>query len=157
MAYLRSQQKGHRSLPPGPKPWPLLGNMADFPPAGMPEHLHWLQHKDLYGGLSSVTVMGTTLVLIHDRRMAHELLEQTSLKTSGRPEMMMANKMCGYEAITICQSYTPMFRRYRKLLHMELGTKTAAAQFQGLQEDEVKRQLMRALRDPDNWLEHYKT
>jgi hypothetical protein len=36
-------------LPPGPRKLPLLGNIGDLPPSGMPEYLHWLKHKDLYG------------------------------------------------------------------------------------------------------------
>jgi hypothetical protein len=157
LAYQQLSQKGRRKPPPGPKPVPLLGNVADFPPDGVPEHLHWLKHKDIYGPISSVTVLGMTLVLVHDRDVARDLLERLASKTSGRPSMVMANKLCGYEAITICQSYTPTFRRYRKFLHQELGTKISSAQFRKLQEDEVKRQLVRALRDPQGWLEHYKT
>lgn len=135
----------------------MLGNIKDFPPDGTPEHLHWLKHKDLYGGISSVTVMGMTLVIVHDKKMAHDLLDQTAGKTSGRPTMVMANKLCGYESIVVCQGYNPMFRRYRKFLHQELGTKVTAAQFRGAQESEVGRQLVRALREPEKWLEHYKT
>jgi hypothetical protein len=36
-------------LPPGPRRLPLVGNIADLPPSGTPEYLHWLKHKDLYG------------------------------------------------------------------------------------------------------------
>ena len=156
-AYQRTRRGNSLPLPPGPKPVPLLGNVADFPPAGEPEHLHWLKHKDMYGGISSVTVMGMTLVILHDKALAHDLLEKSAGKTSGRPEMVMANKLCGYESIAVCQSYTPTFRRYRKLLHQELGTKTTAAQFHNVQEEEVKRQLVRILREPEGLLSHYKT
>ncbi|TDZ13611.1 Multifunctional cytochrome P450 monooxygenase [Colletotrichum spinosum] len=156
VVYRLSSRKS-RNLPPGPRPLPLLGNIKDFPPDGTPEHLHWLKHKDLYGPISSVTVMGMTLVIVHDKELAHELLDQHAGKTSGRPSMVMANKLCGYESIVLCQGYNPMFRRYRKFLHQELGTVASAGQFRGVQEKEVNRQLVRALKEPGRWLSHYKT
>ncbi|EAQ92026.1 hypothetical protein CHGG_00261 [Chaetomium globosum CBS 148.51] len=116
-----------------------------------------MAHKDLYGDISSVTVMGMTLVLIHNKEMAHELLEKMASKTSGRPTMVMANKLCGYESIVVCQGYTPTFRRYRKYLHQELGTTVSAARFRDTQEIEVGRQLVRTLKEPGKWLGHCKT
>ena len=101
--------------------------------------------------------MGMTLIPIHDKDMAHDLLEQTSSKTSGRPTMVMASKLCGYESIVICQGYNPTFRRCRKYLHQTLGTKVSAAQFRDIQEIEVNRQLMRGLKEPEKWIDHFKT
>ncbi|KAL1952731.1 hypothetical protein VTO42DRAFT_4409 [Malbranchea cinnamomea] len=153
-----TQKRRRKRLPPGPKPLPILGNMRDLPPNdGTPEYQHWLQHKDQYGGISSVTVLGMTLVIIHDKKAAHELLETMSSKTSGRPTNIMANKLCGYESIVLCQGYTPTFHRCRRYLHRELGTKVSAAQFRGVQAIEVNRQLVRALNEPGKWLEHFKT
>jgi fumagillin biosynthesis cytochrome P450 monooxygenase len=134
----------------------MLGNVRDFPPSGTPEHHHWLKHKDIYGGISSLTVLGMTLVIVHDKQMAHDLLERMAVKSSGRPKMVMANKLCGYELITICQGYTPTFRRCRKYLHQELGTPVSAAQFRDSQEIEVGRQLFQTLEEPERWLEHCK-
>ena len=70
------------SLPPGPKPLPILGNFRDVPPEGSLEYMHWLKHKDLYGPITSVTVMGQTIVAIHDKQLAHDVLERESLKKS---------------------------------------------------------------------------
>jgi hypothetical protein len=156
VVYQQAIRKPRRKLPPGPKPYPFLGNLKDLPPDGTPEFQHWLKHKDLYGGISSVTVLGMTLVFIHDRRMARELLEQNSSKTSGRPEMVMARKLCGYDRIVVCQTYDAGFRRCRKYLHQELGTKASTVQFCYAQELEANRQLIRALNEPEKWMEHCK-
>ncbi|KAK6341966.1 hypothetical protein TWF730_001450 [Orbilia blumenaviensis] len=153
----RYYSRDRRRLPPGPKPLPLLGNVRDFPPAGVPEFQHWLQHKHRYGPISSVTAMGMTLVIIHDKKAVQDLLEQSASKTSGRPKMIFANELCGYESIILCRGYNDTFRRYRKLLHQELGTKASARQFRDAQEIEVDRQLLRALKQPEDWLKHFQT
>jgi hypothetical protein len=143
-------------LPPGPKPLPLLGNINDLPPPGAVEHEHWLKHKDLYGPISSVTIMGKTLIIIHDAKITHDLLELASIKTSGRPTSVFANQMCGYGNVIPSQGYTGTFRYMRKLLHRELGTRTLSDRFQHLQEAEVNYQLVRTLNQPEKALEHYK-
>lgn len=157
IASCRFMRQGRGRQPPGPRPLPLLGNVRDLPPSGTPEYLHWIKHKNIYGGVSSVTVMGLTLVIIHDKTAAHELLERCASKTSGRPEMVMANKLCGYGAIVLCQGYSAVFRRYRKLLHREIGTKLSAANFRRDQEVAIKQQLVRTLNHPDRLLDHFKT
>lgn len=80
-------------LPPGPKGLPLVGNISDLPPPGIPEFQHWLQHKERYGPLSSVTVLGQTLVIIHDKDVAFELMEKRASKYSGRPNMKFSSEM----------------------------------------------------------------
>ncbi|CAH0057363.1 unnamed protein product [Clonostachys solani] len=147
----------HYRLPPGPPGLPLVGNIRDLPPADMPEFRHWMKHKDQYGPISSVTIMGMTLIIVNDKDMAHEILDKTASKTSGRPDSIFANKMCGYESIILCKGYNKTFRFYRKLLHQELGTITSAAQFRGIQELEMKRQLIRTLKAPEKLLDHYRT
>lgn len=145
-----------KKLPPGPRPWPILGNISDFPPAGTPEHEHWAKHAPVYGPISSVTVAGSTLILVHDKQLAHDLLNRNARRTAGRPEMVMANKLSGFESIVVCQTYdNTTFRRYRRLMHQELGTKTIAARFAGVQEAEIARQLVRVLQDPKKLDDHY--
>lgn len=43
------ESSGRPQLPPGPKGFPLLGNISDLPPAGELEARHWLKHKSQYG------------------------------------------------------------------------------------------------------------
>lgn len=80
-------------LPPGPKPWPLIGNMLDLPPKGQIECFHWMQHKDLYGSISSISVLGQTIILLHDRQAVSDLFEKKATNYSDRPTTTLANEM----------------------------------------------------------------
>jgi len=89
---VRSNNHEH-PLPPGPKGIPFLGNVNDLPPAGMLECHHWLKHKDIYGPISSVTVLGQTFIIINDAQIALELLRDRSAIHSGRPHMVFSSEM----------------------------------------------------------------
>lgn len=81
------------ALPPGPKPWPILGNVTDMPPKGQSEWKHWLKHMELYGPVSSVTALGKTIIVIHDKQSALELMEKRATTYSGRPSATFAMDM----------------------------------------------------------------
>ncbi|KUJ08804.1 uncharacterized protein LY89DRAFT_741641 [Mollisia scopiformis] len=153
---LRYLSPTRRTLSLGPNQLSILANVKDLPPPDVLESQHWLKHKDLHGPISSVTVLGMTLVLIHDKKVAHGLLEENASETSGRLSMVFTNQMCGFEYIVLCQGYNSTFRHHRKLLR-EFGIKVSAAQFRDIQEVEVNRQLVHALNEPGKLLEHYRT
>lgn len=89
------QSRPGRPLPPGPKGIPILGNISDLPKPGMLECHHWLKHKDLYGPISSITVLGQTFVIINDAQIALELLRDRSALHSARPHMVFSSDMYG--------------------------------------------------------------
>lgn len=149
--------RSRSQLPPGPRYLPLIGNALDLPKAGTPEYEHWAAHKGLYGPISCVSVFGTTLILLNNRETADEVLTKNASKTSGRPTMTFANKMCGYGSLLSSQGYNDTFRRYRKLLHQELGTRQSTAKYSALQELEAQRLLFRVLRSPESLMHHFKT
>ncbi|KAK2606570.1 hypothetical protein N8I77_005311 [Diaporthe amygdali] len=132
-------------LPPGPKPWPLLGNITDMPPQGQVEWRHWLKHKDLYGPLSSVTALGQTIIVVHDKQAALELMEKRAASHSGRPSATFAMEMCGLDKILASRQPGPSLHLHRKLANSQLGSQAAVLRFVGLQEAEVGRFLVRLL------------
>jgi hypothetical protein len=81
------------ALPPGPKGLPFIGNINDLPTPGVPQYQHWLQHKERYGPLSSITVLGQTMIIVHDKEVAFELMEKRASKYSGRPIMKFGYEM----------------------------------------------------------------
>lgn len=92
--WLRGPDTSHLlPLPPGPKGLPLIGNLRDLPPNDVPEHERWLSFKDRYGPLSSITVPGQTMILIHDREVAVELMEKRANRYSERMHLKFGNDM----------------------------------------------------------------
>jgi hypothetical protein len=148
------RKTGYR-LPPGPKPLPIIGNVFDLPPKGEPEFLHWFKHKDTYGPLSSINVMGLTLVIFHDKDAAHAVMGKKAQKTSARPQLNFAT-LCGFENFLITHQYDDKYRKHRKMVHQEIGTKSLSAGFHPIQEKEALHFTLQTLHDPDNILKHLK-
>ncbi|OOQ83920.1 O-methylsterigmatocystin oxidoreductase [Penicillium brasilianum] len=144
-------------LPPGPRPKPLLGNLTDLPPKGEQDWIHWVKHKELYGPISSLTVLGQTIVIVNDMKTAVGLLNKRSAVYSSRPKMVFASEMVGWEDGLAFQGYTERFRAYRKAVQPSFGSESAVAQFNPLQEKEVHRFLLRVLREPTKLLQHIQT
>jgi hypothetical protein len=87
------QGKHALPLPPGPAGIPFLGNVNDMPKPGVPECHYWLMHKDLYGPINSVTVLGQTFIIINDPEIAFELLRDRSTIHSSRPKQVFGGEM----------------------------------------------------------------
>jgi cytochrome P450 len=152
-----NQSKQTHSLPPGPKPKFLLGNIPDLPPAGEKEWLHWLKLKDHYGPISSLTVLGQTMIIISDYKIAVDLMEKRSAHASSRPTMEFGAKMCGWERALALMPYSPKVRAYRKAIHAVFGTPSAIDPFHPLVEVETRRFLLNVLENPQDVLQLIRT
>ncbi|KEY72256.1 hypothetical protein S7711_00255, partial [Stachybotrys chartarum IBT 7711] len=155
-AFKRLSSAGRFPLPPGPKGLPVVGNVHDLPKPGVLEAQHWLKHKSLYGPISSVTVLGQTLVIINDLQIANELLEKRSIKHSSRPKQIFAGEMLGWENSLGFLPYSKRLRTYRKNASRIIGSKAAVSQFNKFQEEEVGHFLLHLLDDPDHFVKHIK-
>ncbi|KAH9903304.1 cytochrome P450 [Cubamyces lactineus] len=81
---LRRRRQG-RSLPPGPKRWPLIGNSFNAPSPWKP----WLGYHELsskFGDVVYLEVLGRPMVILGSPEAMIELLEKRSAVTSDRPE-----------------------------------------------------------------------
>ncbi|EXJ67794.1 uncharacterized protein A1O5_09140 [Cladophialophora psammophila CBS 110553] len=155
--FLNPQANVNHSLPPGPKPKPLLGNLPDLPPTGAKEWLHWIKHKELYGPISSLTVLGQTMILLNDYKVAVELMEKRSAFNSSRPKLVFGSEMCGWEQALGLMPYSNKSRSYRKALHTVLGTSAAIDPFRPLIELETRRFLLKVLEHPQEVLQLIRT
>ncbi|KAJ5793144.1 uncharacterized protein N7503_009122 [Penicillium pulvis] len=144
-------------LPPGPKGKPIIGNLLDLPAEGAQECTHWLRHKELYGPLSSVTVLGQTVVIINDRELAVQILEKNSAKHSSRPRLVFADELSGWGKTPVSQDNTSLLRTYRRAMARIIGTRAAASKFDQLLVVEARRLLWRLLDRPQDFMNHIRT
>ncbi|KAI0544513.1 cytochrome P450 [Xylaria curta] len=148
---------GRLPLPPGPRGFPLVGNVNDFPSSDTLAAQHWLKHKALYGPISSVTIMGQPVILVNDARLAIELCDKRSSKYSSRPRQVFAGEMMGWANSLGLVPHNNLFKAQRKIVHQIIGTNSAASQFHALEEAEVGHFLLHLLENPENLVEHVKT
>ncbi|PNP78879.1 hypothetical protein FNYG_07744 [Fusarium nygamai] len=136
-------------LPPAPKGLPLLGNIRDLPPPGTLEWPHWQSHKEKYGPITSVSVLGQNFVILHDRQVIMDLLETRAMKSASRPKLVFAGDIVGYDGVMGLMPYNRTFRMHRKLTATQVSPKSIT-RFEPIQELEILRQLKRFHQDPNS-------
>ncbi|KAJ7726441.1 cytochrome P450 [Mycena maculata] len=132
-------------LPPGPKGWPLIGNVLDMPKShAWKTFARW---GDLYGGIMSITLLGQPFVVINDPAIATELLGKKGTLYADRPTLEMAN-LSGWDRVLSSARYGPRFKEYRKLIGRVIGTRQGMARFNSVEDYQANMLLKRVLDDP---------
>ncbi|WQF86426.1 Putative cytochrome P450 [Colletotrichum destructivum] len=150
----KKNNAGLLPLPPGPKGLPFVGNLWDMPtPEGLAAH-HWAKHRDLYGPISAVRVLGNTLIILNDAQVVFDLFEKQSLKFSSRPKQYFSYELVGWKDGTGAQQYNDTLRYHRRSFARIIGTHATASQYNKLQEAEVGHFLLRVLDDPQGFREY---
>ncbi|KAF8974327.1 cytochrome P450 [Flammula alnicola] len=141
-----------RSLPPGPKGLPLVGNILDMP--AEKEWLTFARWGEAYGDMCSVTVLGQPLIILNSAKIASDMLDKKSAIYSDRPKLQMGGELVGWKNTMVLLPYGDRFRRYRRLFHDLIGNQSAVKCFYPSEEIEARRFLRRVLMKPDDLSGH---
>ncbi|KAJ3964513.1 cytochrome P450 [Lentinula raphanica] len=101
-------------LPPGPKGWPIIGNIFDIP-AEYPWKVYrrWGQQFD--SEIITLKLPGPPLLVLNSAKAADELLIKRSAIYSDRPRMVMLNELVHADWNLALMPYGERFKAARKL------------------------------------------
>jgi hypothetical protein len=157
VSFLR--RKPSTPLPPGPKGYPLIGNVLD-----MPTNRPWLTFADwgskygmsnnpgvvmyssiLAGDIIHVNVLGKPLVVLNSAEAAKSMLEKKSAISSDRPILQMGGELVGWRGTLALTPYGDRFRKIRKYMYGVMGSKSLVAQYHDVIFSETHKSLRRVL------------
>ncbi|PPQ92712.1 hypothetical protein CVT25_014019 [Psilocybe cyanescens] len=126
--YLWQRRPRTSRLPPGPKGYPLFGNVWDIP------HDHsWLTYakwaKKYNSDVIHLNVFGAETIVLNSLKAATELLDKRSSNYSDRPRMIMANELMGWEWDFAHMPYTDRWRRHRRSFHQYFQPRNLSAYY----------------------------
>ncbi|XVE88619.1 hypothetical protein DITRI_Ditri19aG0084100 [Diplodiscus trichospermus] len=123
------------NLPPGPKPWPIIGNLNLI--SSLPhQSIHALSQK--YGPIMQLKFGSSPVVVGSSAEMAKEILKTHDITFAGRPKIT-AGKYTTYNYSDITWSpYGPYWRQARKMCMTELFSAKRLESYEYIRREEMK-------------------
>ncbi|TFK48765.1 cytochrome P450 [Heliocybe sulcata] len=134
--------------PPGPKGWPIIGNIFDMPT----EH-KWLapsEWADKWGEITYVNLLGQNFVFLNSAKAVNTLFEARSAIYSNRPYFTMGCELVGWNWTLALHQFGESHRAGRRLFRWYMGTKAATEKLHPIVEEETHKTLRRILDKPDS-------
>ncbi|KAI0642608.1 O-methylsterigmatocystin oxidoreductase [Trametes meyenii] len=144
----RSRVRSVLSLPPGPKPLPIIGNLLDMPTKRQAPILREMGKK--YGDITYLNVFGQPTLILNSHVAAVELLDHRSGNTSDRPRIVMA-EITGLMWEFSVQRYAPAWRQRRRIFH-NFFNHNVIPNYRAVHLRESRRFLQRLLDTPEDFV-----
>jgi cytochrome P450 len=123
------------NLPPGPKPWPIIGNLNLLTGPLPHRNMHALVQK--YGPIMQLKFGSFPVVVGSSVEMAEAVLKTNDVKLADRPKIA-AGKYTTYNYSNITWSqYGPYWRQARKICLMEIFSPKRLDQFETVRVQEL--------------------
>ncbi|KAF9645502.1 cytochrome P450 [Thelephora ganbajun] len=138
--------------PPGPKGYPIIGNLLDFPGNPIWEGFARMA-KEYNTDLLHLDVMGSHLVVLNNSDVAIDLLERRSVIYADRPRLPMVSELMGCSWALPMMPYGNAWRMRRRLFHRFFNV-PAVGQFDDKIYKAVNVFLRRLSKSPERFLKH---
>ncbi|KAH9290222.1 hypothetical protein KI387_034339, partial [Taxus chinensis] len=121
-------------LPPGPRGFPIVGNLLDIGAVRFRCFSEWSKH---YGPIMSMWFGATLNVIVCNTELAKEVLKEHDQQLADRPRSRSAEKFCRNGQDLIWADYGPHYVKVRKVCTLELFTPNRLESLRAVREDEV--------------------
>ncbi|XP_077210868.1 cytochrome P450 98A2-like [Tasmannia lanceolata] len=146
---LKLYQRLRLRLPPGPRAWPVVGNLYDIKPVRFRCFYDW---SHIYGPIMSVWFGSTLNVIVSSSELAKEVLKERDQQLADRPRSRSAAKFSRDGQDLIWADYGPHYVKVRKVCTLELFSPKRLESLRPIREDEVTamvESIFRDCTDPD--------
>eukprot|EP00257_Ricinus_communis_P001347 XP_002511566.2 cytochrome P450 98A2 [Ricinus communis] len=137
-------QKLKYKLPPGPFPWPVLGNLPNIEPDVSKCLDNWSQ---TYGRIISIWVGSTLNVVVSSSELAEEVLKDKDQVLAHRPRNKAVSIMSRNGKGILWADYGPQYARLRKICMLELFSQKGTEAFRPIREGEVRAMIESIYKD----------
>ncbi|OCH92626.1 CyP450 monooxygenase [Obba rivulosa] len=137
-------------LPPGPKPWPLIGNALDVP-STFPWKTY-AQWRQKYGDIVHIRVLRQPMIILNSMKAVTDLMEKRSSNYSDRLQTEMVLLM-GADWNMSIKKYGQEWRQHRRALHQYFN-QTAVQEYRPRLREGARDLLRRLHREPDGFIHH---
>ncbi|QRV87486.1 cytochrome P450 family protein [Ceratobasidium sp. AG-Ba] len=141
-----------RDLPPGPRPWPIVGNIPHLKSVNVAEGLRQLHIE--YGPIVCLKIgTGHLITLAGDGTHIRQLLDKRGAIYSGRP-LQIATEIAGKGDYYLYQQDINKWRTARKAIVQHFAPNIMKTENFTLQEAESVQLLYEFLHDPQDFMSH---
>jgi len=141
----------YRKLPPGPRGYPIIGNILELREEQWLKFSAW--RKD-YGDLIYLNAAGQPMVVLNSHRVASDLLDRRSAIYSDRPQNIVACDIMTGGLLFAFTGYNDVWRRMRKAAHEGLS-RSSVKRFYETQTTEAVVLASNWLAEPAKWEWHF--
>ncbi|KAL1702540.1 cytochrome P450 [Schizophyllum commune] len=122
---IRRRRRRHRSpLPPGPKGWPIIGNLLDIPSTyEWEKYMEWA--RELRTDVLHIDAAGTSIIILDSYEACCDLLAQRAQYYSDRPAFPMTIDLMGMDFNFAFIPYGAGWRARRRIAHESLHGKAS--------------------------------
>ncbi|KAJ9613321.1 hypothetical protein H2200_003263 [Cladophialophora chaetospira] len=148
--YLNSRRPKH--FPPGPAPFPIIGNLPELPPTKA--FLKFHEWGKQYGDIIGLKFGPQNVVILNNYKHIKELFDKRGAIYSSRPESYVGNQLvCPGEIHVLLIPYSPAWRKLRKCFH-QLMTVSSVDALLSLQAAEATKTVHDIINDPEGYYNH---